>query len=188
MTKKILNKVDKNLHDQIHEEMLNIEYKEILNHPRAKIINEINFGHENLNDFEIYKFNEDINKDEIIGRPPIQDLDKDGFVDGMDVYQVYTGDDRELFLKNKSGKKIYSDDTSKQWDAVKCFMAEPEGLIYTLIEGAKKKNGKFKVWFSDIDNGHLFGQQKWTSENKMVKEGWEEIFDYDINDNGVIGS
>ena len=42
MTKKILNKVDKNLHDQIHEEMLNIEYKEILNHPRAKIINKIN--------------------------------------------------------------------------------------------------------------------------------------------------
>ena len=133
-------------------------------------------------------FDEDINEDGIIGRPPIQDLDKDGFVDGMDVYQVYTGDDREIFLKNKSGKKIYSDDTSKQWDAVKCFMAEPEGTIYTLIEGARKKNGKFKVWFSEIDSGRLGGQTKWTSENKMVKEGWEEIFDYDINDNGVIGS
>ena len=38
-----------------------------------KIINEINFGHENLNDFEIYKFNEDINKFPNIGNNHISE-------------------------------------------------------------------------------------------------------------------
>ena len=38
-----------------------------------KIINEINFWHENLNDFEIYKFNEDINKFPNIGNNHISE-------------------------------------------------------------------------------------------------------------------
>ena len=61
-------------------------------------------------------------------------------------------------------------------------------MTHTLIEGTAKKDGKFRVWFSDVDNGHLSSQTFWGTEKWMVRNNYENIFDYDINDNGVIGS
>ena len=48
-----------------------------------------------------YIFDLDLNGDEIIGKPPIQDIDEDGFVDGVSQYQIYTGNNRELYLKKQ---------------------------------------------------------------------------------------
>ena len=136
-------------------------------------------GYEDL--FEL-----DLNGDSIIGKPPIQDLDGDGFVDGASNYQVYTTDDREVYLRNKSGKRIFSDDTSRQWDAVKAVSID--STFYTLIEGTSGKNGKFKTWTSDLYSGSLSSQTKWKKEQSMVNQGYESVFNYDINDNGLIGS
>ena len=136
-------------------------------------------GYEDL--FEL-----DLNGDSIIGKPPIQDLNGDGFVDNVSNYQVYTIDDREVYLRNKNGKKIFSDDTSSQWDAVKVITTD--SAINTLIEGSSSKDGKFKVWTSDLNSGNLTSQSKWKKEQGMVNQGYESVFNYDINDNGFIGS
>jgi len=71
---------------------------------------------------------------------------------------------------------------------VKAKMVEEDDLIYTLIEGDKKKAGKFKVWNSDIVSGRLLSQMKWKTGDWMAERGYEDFFEYDINDNGVIGS
>ena len=128
----------------------------------------------------------DLNNDSIIGRVPIQDLDGDGFVDGASNYQVYTTDDREVYLKNKNGRRIFSDGTSRLWDAVAAVTDDTS--IYTLIEGAGGKNGKFKIWNSDLVSGKLISQSRWYREQTFVNDDWESIFNYDINDNGFIGS
>ena len=137
-------------------------------------------------------FELDLNGDSIIGKPPIQDIDGDGFVDNVSNYQVYTADDREVYLRNKNGKKIFSDDTSSQWDAVKVisdftdFSDEPS--IGVLISGSGKKDNKFKMWSANLESGIVTTQTKWKNESWMIKQGYEDIFDYDINDNGFIGS
>ena len=136
-------------------------------------------GYEDL--FEL-----DLNGDLIIGKPPIQDLNGDGFVDNVSNYQVYTADDREVYLRNKNGKKIFSDDTSSQWDAVKVITTD--SAINALIEGSSRKDGKFNVWTSDFNSGNLTSQSKWKKEQAMVDQGYESMFNYDINDNGLIGS
>ena len=135
-------------------------------------------GYEDL--FEL-----DLNGDSIIGKPPIQDLDGDGFVDNVSNYQVYTTDDREVYLRNKNGRRIFSDDTSSQWDAVKVITTD--SAINALIEGSSRKDGKFKVWNSDLYSGNLRSQSKWKTEQAMMNMGYESIFNYDINDNGVVG-
>ena len=136
-------------------------------------------GYEDL--FEL-----DLNGDSIIGKPPIQDLDGDGFVDNVSNYQVYTTDDREVYLRNKNGKRIFSDDTSSQWDAVKVITTD--SAINALIAGSSRKDGKFKVWTSDLYSGNLGSQTRWKKEQAMVNQGYESMFNYDINDNGSIGS
>ena len=136
-------------------------------------------GYEDL--FEL-----DLNGDSIIGKPPIQDLNGDGFVDNVSNYQVYTTDDREVYLRNKNGKKIFSDDTSSQWDAVKVITTDSD--IRALIEGSSRKDGKFNVWTSDLYSGNFSSQTKWKKQQAMVNQGYESIFNYDINDNGFIGS
>ena len=131
-------------------------------------------------------FDLDLNGDSIIGKPPIQDLDGDGFVDYVSNYQVYTTDDREVYLRNKNGNRIFSDDTSRQWDAVKAVSID--STFYTLIEGTSSKNGKFKTWTSNFNSGNLRSQTRWKTEQAMVNQGYESVFNYDINDNGFIGS
>ena len=139
----------------------------------------ISEGYEDL--FEL-----DLNEDSIIGKLPIQDLDGDGFVDGASNYQVYTTDDREVYLRNKNGRRIFTDDTSSQWDAIKVITTD--SVINTLIEGTDRKKGKFKIWTSNFNGGNLRSQTRWETEQVMANEGYESLFNYDINDNGYIGS
>ena len=131
----------------------------------------------------------DLNGDSIIGKPPIQDQDGDGFVDGASNYQVYTTDDRELYLRNKNGRRIFSDNTSTQWNAVATSTSPPgsgDTSIYTLVEGEGRKDGKFKIWRSNLVSGNLISQARWKTEQAMVNDGWEFQFNYDINSDGFI--
>ena len=131
-------------------------------------------------------FGLDLNLDSIIGKLPIQDLDNDGFVDSVSKYQIYSIERRDLYLRNKSGKRIFSDDTSRQWDAVKAVITDSS--IQTLVKGTARKDGKFKIWSSNLDSGRLMSQTRWVKEASMVADGFEELLNYDINGNGVIGS
>ena len=131
-------------------------------------------------------FDLDLNGDSIIGKPPIQDIDDDGFVDGATEYQVFTTDARELYLRNKNGRKIFSNDTSRQWDAIKAVATDSS--IQTLIEGTARKEGKYKIWTSSQSSGNLMSQTRWVTGDALTSEGYESLFNYDINDNGVIGA
>ena len=131
-------------------------------------------------------FELDLNADSIIGLPPIQDLDDDGFVDSVSRYQIHTTDGRELYLRNKNGKRVYSDQSSRQWDAVRAVITDSS--IQTLIEGTARKDGKFKIWTSNLNSGRLTSQTRWATEDAMSAEGYESTFNYDINNNGVIGA
>ena len=130
-------------------------------------------------------FTLDLNGDSIVGKPVMQDNDGDGFVDGVLNYQVYTTDDRDLFLRNRNGRRIFSDQTSRQWDAVKVVIYDSS--IQTLIEGTARKEGKYKIWTSRQSNGNLMSQTRWQTGDALTSEGYESVFNYDINDNGVIG-
>ena len=101
----------------------------------------------------------DLNGDTIVGKPPMLDTNGDGFVDGVTSYQVFTTDDRDLFLRNRNGKRIYSDATSSQWDAIKAVFTDTS--INTLIEGTGRKTGKYKVWASKLNTGRLTSQTRW---------------------------
>ena len=125
---------------------------------------------------------------EIIRRadPSVIDSDGDGFVDGITNYQVLTGAGG-VDLINKKGKK-YSDKSSRKWDAVKAITAfSDESSIGVLISGSGKKDNKFKMWSANLESGLVTSQTNWKNEPWMIKKGYEEIFDYDINDNGSIG-
>ena len=67
-------------------------------------------------------------------------------------------------------------------------MITTDSVINTLIEGTARKTGKFKVWTSNFYSGNLRSQTRWKTEQAMVNEGYEGVFNYDINDNGFIGS
>ena len=136
--------------------------------------------------FEGYEdfFAIDLNGDSIIGKPVKQDNDGDGFVDGVANYQIYTTDDRDLFLRNRNGRRIFSDQTSRQWDAVKVVV--DDSSIQTLIEGTAGKEGKYKIWTSSQSNGNLMSQTRWLTGDAFTSEGYESVFNYDINSNGVI--
>ena len=89
------------------------------------------------------------------------------------------------------GRRIFSDNTSRQWDAVATSTSPPgsgDTSIYTLVEGEGRKDGKFKIWRSNLVSGNLISQARWKTEQAMVNEGYESLFNYDINDNGYIGS
>ena len=117
-----------------------------------------------------------------LDEPVVEDLDGDGFVDGITNYQVLTnGGGVDLINKRK-----FSDQSSRRWDAVKAITTDSS--IQVLIEGTGKKNGKFKMWFANPESGKITSQTKWKKESWMTNQGYENIFDYDINSNGVIGS
>ena len=115
--------------------------------------------------------------------PVVEDLDGDGFVDGITNYQVLTNNGGVDLIKKKGRK--FSDKSSRMWDAVKAITND--ATIQVLIEGTGKKNGKFKMWFANPESGMIFSQSKWKNEVWMSSQGFENVFNYDINDNGVVG-
>ena len=133
---------------------------------------------------EVFASSIDSNSDlRAVNFKPTIDADGDGFVDGVSNYQIYNND-TPFDLTNKKGRK-FSDKSSRMWDAVKAITTDSS--IQVLIEGTGKKNGKFRMWFANPESGKIASQSNWKKESWMSSQGFENIFDYDINDNGVVG-
>ncbi len=111
-----------------------------------------------------------------------QDMDGDGFVDEITNYQMWTASGG-VNLTNRRGK-TYSDDSSRMWDAIKAV--ETDNAFSVLVEGQRKKDGKFKV-VSANDEGVIGGATRWLNGNQMINEGYEELFAMDFNGNSQIG-
>ena len=111
-----------------------------------------------------------------------QDMDGDGFVDEITNYQMWTASGG-VDLTNRRGK-TYSDDSSRMWDAIKAV--ETDNAFSLLVEGQRKKDGKFKV-VSANDEGVIGGATRWLNGNQMINKGYEELFAMDFNGNSQIG-
>ena len=109
------------------------------------------------------------------------DLNEDGFVDEVTNYQMWTASGG-VDLTNPGGR-TYSDNTSRQWDLTKAVEV-PAGFSI-LLEGDRKKAGSYRV-VSARENGVLSGASSWMNEFQLFRRGYEEVFEMDFNDNGVI--
>ena len=76
-------------------------------------------------------FNLDLNEDEIIGEPPLVDVNGDGLIDGVSAYKMLK-DDRAISLTSRNGG-MFSNQTSSYWDVVKAVVTDTGFEI--LVEG-----------------------------------------------------
>lgn len=112
----------------------------------------------------------------------VSDTDGDGFVDGITHYQLHTtagGVD----LQTRRGR-TFSDQTSRQWDAVKAVEIASEFSV--LIEGDYRMDGRFRVVSANSD-GVIAGATRWLTGAQMAGEDYEDVFAVDFNGNGYIG-
>ena len=109
------------------------------------------------------------------------DEDDDGFVDEITNYQIWT-ESGGVDLTNRRGR-TYSDETSRQWDAIKAV--EVDSGFSILLEGDRQREGYYRI-VSARDNGVISGATRWMNERQMFRSGYEEVFDIDFNDDGVI--
>lgn len=108
------------------------------------------------------------------------DSDRDGFIDDVTNYQMYSGTSVvDLSYRGRT----FSDQSSRQWDAVKAVVV-PDGFE-VLLEGAGRRNGQYRVADAN-ESGEVGGASRWMSSNQMASNGYEEIFAIDFNGNGVV--
>jgi hypothetical protein len=109
------------------------------------------------------------------------DEDGDGFVDEIINYRIYTvsgGVDLTL-----NGQTL-SDLTSGEWDAVKA-VADGSGFK-VLLDGEKRLEGRFRVLSAD-SSGAITGATSWLTGFAMYRQGYEEVFQLDFNQDQGIG-
>ena len=128
-------------------------------------------------------FNQDLNGDDIIGKPIAKDDNGDGLVDNTSNYQVFS-DGEAIDITNRRGR-TYSDDSNQNWDAL--IATESGDGFQVLLEGAARKDGKFRVWDLDAE-GMITGSSRWKTADQAAKAGWEEVFSTDLNGDDTISS
>jgi hypothetical protein len=128
-------------------------------------------------------FNQDLNGDDIIGKPVAKDDNGDGLVDNTSNYQVFS-DGEAVDITNRRGR-IYSDDSNQNWDAL--IATESGDGFQVLLEGAARKDGKFRVWDLDAE-GVITGSSRWKTADQAAKAGWEDVFSTDLNGDDNISS
>ena len=116
------------------------------------------------------------------------------------VYQYFTDTknikigDRASAIEKALNVGLLAAQQGRLSQAMKLFNSEMSGeydLLSThmdVLQHKLEKDNKFKMWSANLESGLVTSQTKWKNEPWMIKHGYEEIFDYDINDNGVIGS
>ena len=127
-------------------------------------------------------FNLDLNEDEIIGEPPLVDVNGDGLIDGVSAYKMLK-DDRVISLTSRNGG-MFSDQTSSYWDVVKAVVTDTGFEI--LVEGESHLDGRYQVWSVDAA-GVIEQKSRWKTGDQMLVLGYEDTFKRDLNQDGTIG-
>ena len=127
-------------------------------------------------------FNLDLNEDEIIGEPPLVDVNGDGLIDGVSAYKMLK-DDRVISLTSRNGG-MFSDQTSSYWDVVKAVVTDTGFEI--LVEGESHLDGRYQVWSVDAA-GVIEEKSRWKTGDQMLVLGYEDTFKRDLNQDGTIG-
>ena len=135
--------------------------------------------------------NEDLNGDEIVGAPPVEDTDANGIVDGSESmgYQLLNGD-QVISLYTGRGKRAtsISDASAADWDVI---AAQPADKGFTLLlEGTGSRLGDYAEWSVAADGRVTSNARKtkWTTLAELsVSTDWESALDEDLNGDGLIG-
>ena len=124
----------------------------------------------------------DINGDGIIGQPtkPITDADGDGFVDGVDTFQIFNNGSA-INLTDHLGTTFY-EHFSPHWDAIKAVSSGSDYKV--LLKGKVLLNGEYGVW--DVNASGVITEESWKTTSDAIRLGWETTFG-DINGDGIIG-
>ena len=104
-------------------------------------------------------------------------------VDNTSNYQVFS-DGEAIDITNRRGR-TYSDDSNQNWDAL--IATESGDGFQVLLEGAARKDGKFRVWDLDAE-GMITGSSRWKTADQAAKAGWEDVFSTDLNGDDTVSS
>ena len=110
------------------------------------------------------------------------DIDKNGLITGENYKAVSTFGTVEITNKNGNG---YDNDSNNIWDAVSAAQTNKGFKVFLAGEDGKSKEDQYKVWNTN-DEGVIKNGSKWTSTTSAVNKGWENTFDYDLDNNGLI--
>ena len=134
---------------------------------------------------------EDLNGDGLIGPPAIEDKDGNGLVDGTELtaYQLFNNEDPiTLYSGSRRRQMTYNDDASPDWDIIAGVVGGKKGF-QLLLEGEGQFVGEYAIW--DVKTSGQIAtnlrRTKWLDEDEIVSNGYETVFSYDINGDGVIG-
>ena len=134
---------------------------------------------------------EDLNGDGLIGPPAIEDKDGNGLVDGTELtaYQLFNNEDPiTLYSGSRRRQTTYNDDASPDWDIIAGVVGGKKGF-QLLLEGEGQFVGEYAIW--DVKTSGQIAtnlrRTKWLDEDEIVSNGYETVFSYDINGDGVIG-
>ena len=132
-------------------------------------------------------FNRDFNEDEIIGEPPVVDVDGDGLIDVSIVYKIFENG-QGIMLTDKGGR-TFSDESSSYWNVVKAVAGETgagETVFQMLVKGESYLAGRYRVWTADAA-GVIQEKSRWMKGEQMQLLGYEDTFNRDFNEDGIIG-
>ena len=79
----------------------------------------------------------------------------------------------------------FNDDSSSLWDVTAA--KNNSSSFQVLFEGSSSRDGQYNVWDTN-SNGIRSSQTGWISSAQAVSDGYESIFNMDLNNNGLIGS
>jgi len=109
----------------------------------------------------------------------VNDLDGDGFVDGIVNYQMITSSGIGVDFQDRDGN-IFSDESFAQFDAIIARETEGDGFS-VLLEGEGRKSGKYRVVAADSEGIFAGYETRWRSGKWMARNGYEDFFGYDTD-------
>ena len=129
-------------------------------------------------------FNLDLNNDGQIG-VNVTDEDGNRIVDGSEEYgyEIYNNG-QAIAIQSRSGR-TYNDNTNRNWDVIAAAETE-EGFAVLRAGTSQQRLGQYRIWLTD-DNGQITSNGRWQSGEDLRQQGYEEIFNLDLNNDGQIG-
>ena len=111
------------------------------------------------------------------------DINNDGIISGGSAYKLATSS-KPVLLQQKNGK-TYTDSSTSSWDAT--ASVQTSSGFKVLLEGEQKSSlsGKVNAWITD-KNGIIKKSTGWKSVSTALKYGWEDTYQSDINNDGII--
>ena len=129
------------------------------------------------------KFNSDLNRDSIIGEPPVVDADGDGLIDGATFYRILKND--KGVLLTDGGGRTFTEGSSPYWNVAKSVAYDAGFQV--LVEGERSLAGQYQVW--SLDSAGVIGDRsRWMMGDQMLSVGYEDVFNRDFNGDGLIAS